>query len=83
MKKFSEENVRQYMWPHLHKQKNNQRSTASHRTDLKHGDVIKSKDGKIISTFRLIENDLYEDEFYRYALPIAKEIWDGGLYNTF
>ena len=39
---------------------------------IKHGDQIGS------FTFRVIERDLYEREYYLAALPIAKELWKEG-----
>lgn len=74
MNKFSEENIRRWMFPHIHIRKGNVRiyktlGLVDFKT-LKHGD----KAGKGI--FRLMEEDLYEDEFYKTALPIAKRIWE-------
>lgn len=73
VEKFSEEDVKRYMWPHLHLPKDNQRICAKFLglKGVKHGDKIGN--GGI---FRLIENDLYEEKFYQYALPIAKRLWE-------
>ena len=69
---MNKEDVKKYMWPHVHFQKGNQRICAKFLgiANAKHGD--KMGNGGV---FRLIENDLYTDEFYQYALPIAKKLW--------
>lgn len=67
---MNENLVRKYMWPHVHRGKERICAKFLGLKGVKHGDKV----GK--GVFRLIENDLYEDEFYQNALPIAKNIWE-------
>ena len=70
--KWTKEHVKQYAHPHIDNGRGGQAFTFSVPDGTKHGDRV---DGGI---FRVIEIGLYEDEFYQYALPIAKELWKEG-----
>lgn len=78
MSKYTKENALRCLAPHIHIPKRNQRIYNAGiaifcKLDvktLKHGDRF----GKAV--FRLLEEDLYEEEFYRFALPIIKEEWE-------
>lgn len=77
----SKENVAKYMWPHLDCGK------ALYAYDDKkrnHGDkrtiIWEDSQGKQLSketaVFRLLEANLYDEEWVKAALPVAKEIWE-------
>lgn len=72
------EKVRPYMWPHLDTGTVKLSSTDPWRdyktAGYNHGDKIETKAGKAI--FRILERDLYQDDWMKEALPIAKQIWD-------
>ena len=69
---LTEQQVKQWMHPHIHTKSGARYYCNGGLVDctgLKHGDKVGS------GIFRVMDNDLYADEFYQEALPIAKRIW--------
>lgn len=82
MSDYTKEMALHYMSPHLHISKNNQRfynQGINLATGLSWAEIAKLNHGDKLAggIFRLIEEDLYTDEFYTFALPnIIKEEWN-------
>ena len=77
----TKENVAKYMWPHLDYGKSQYAYNDLRRN---HGDkrtiVWEDSQGKHLSketcVFRLLDANLYDEEWVKEALPIAKQIWE-------
>lgn len=80
------ENVRKYMWPHLDRGKS---QSSYNNKSRNHGDkmivIWEDSQGKQLSKetaiFRLLEANLFDEEWMKAALPVAKQIWEE-LKNT-
>lgn len=74
----TKEQVKKYMWPHIDFGKEQICAKFLGHLDHKHGDIVEIKFGDEVvrkGVFRLIEANLYTDEFMKAALPLAKEIY--------